>query len=302
MAAAASPDPRLLSLIPPNAALIAGISSSSFQDQPDNFVLMTHNNLVDLEDFYALTGADGTRNIHQIVLVAVANNDGQPKEHSLLASGHFDQPHVFRSVADGGAAVTNYRGIPVLEIPPFARERGMFHDVRWLAVLDSSVLVFGSIASMRLELDRYLAHSHTEESLLRRLGRLRSKDQTWCLLSASIRTTSSPARDQEIHRMLAELNPELAELSQFADEFEFGMHYGRHVEFEYEVVMSSRQRDSSERASLLASSPQSPQSASLLPDLNIADAPDVLHGVIEVSASRYKDWLARVTHARSPLN
>ena len=186
IAAAASPDPRLLSLVPPGAQVVAGISAPSTEGQPDNFVLMTHNNTVDLEDFFALTGADSSRIIHQIVFVAVANNEGQPNEHSLLVSGHFDQPQVFKSAADGGAAATNYRRIPVLEIQPFARERGVFHEVRWLAVLDSNVLVFGSVASTRQELDRYLAHSRADEALLRRLAHLRSKDQSWCVLSASI--------------------------------------------------------------------------------------------------------------------
>jgi hypothetical protein len=39
---------------------------------------MTHNNTVDLEDFYALTGADSSRTIHQIIFVAVADSRGLP--------------------------------------------------------------------------------------------------------------------------------------------------------------------------------------------------------------------------------
>jgi hypothetical protein len=239
IAAAASPDPRLLSLVPPGAAVVAGISASSIQGHPDNFVLVTHNNSVDLEDFFALTGADNKRIIHQIVFVAVANNAGRLDEHSLLVSGRFDQPHVFKSAADGGAALTNYRRIPVLEIQPLARERGAFREVRWLAVLDSSVVVFGSVASTQLELDRYLAHSQTDESLLRRLARLRRKDQTWSILSASVRTLSIFDRDLEIQDVLADLNPKLAEIAQSGNDFEFGLYYGRRVEFEYEVTFAS---------------------------------------------------------------
>jgi hypothetical protein len=261
---------------------------------------MTHNNTVDLEDFFALTGADSSRIIHQIVFVAVANNDGQPNEHSLLVSGHFDQPHVFKSAADGGAAVTNYRRIPVLEIQPFTRERGVFNDVRWLAVLDSSVLIFGSIASTRQELDRYLARSQTNASLLRRLARLHNKYETWCVLSPPVRTLSSPAGDQGIQSMLAMLNPELAELWESGGEFEFGLHYGRHIAFEYEVTMASTHGGHSGRASLLPSSAESAKHASLLPALNMIGDADTLHGVIEVSVSRYKEWLAEIRHARFP--
>ena len=294
--AAASPDPRLLSLVPPGAQLVAGISAPSIQGQPDNFVLMTHHNTVDLEDFFALTGADDTRTIHQMVFVSVINNDGQLSEHSLLVSGHFDQPHVFKSAAEGGAAVTDYHSVPILVIQPLARERGKLNDVRWLAILDSSVLVFGSVASTRLELDRYLARSPADGSLLRRLARLRRKDQTWCLLSTSVRTLSSPARDQEILGVLAMLNPEFAKLSEFADELEFGMHFGGHVEFEYEALMGSLYGNRPDRAPLLQHPPKSPNSSYLLPDLNIAESAEALHGVIPISLSRYDEWLARIKH------
>jgi hypothetical protein len=300
IAAAASPDPRLLSLAPPGAQIVSGISAAPAQGQPDNFVLITHSNTVDLEDFFALTGADGTRSIHQIVFVAVATQ-GQLNEHSLLVSGHFDQPKVFQSATGGGAAVKRYRGVPILEIQPFARERDMFHDVRWLAILDSSVLVFGSIASTRLELDRYLDHSPADESLFRRLASLRSKDQTWCLLSGPTQPLFSSSWAPEIYGGLAKINPDLAELSQVADELEFGLYYGRHVEFEYKVVPHSLQGDRSSRTSYLRFSPRPPNSASLLPDMNATDDAKILHGVVQVSVSRYKEWLSQIRRPRIGL-
>ena len=295
IAAAASPDPRLLSLVPPGAQLVAGISAPSTQGQPDNFVLITHSNSVDLEDFYALTGADGTRIIHQIVFVAIAANQGPLSEHSLLVSGHFDQPRLFRSATDGGAAVTKYRTIPVLEIQPFTRERDTFNDVRWLAVLDSNVLVFGSIVSVRLELDRYLERSQTDASMLRRLALLRSKDQTWCVLT-------EPTRNDEIYRALAALNPRLADLAQSGGAFEFGIHYGSRVEFEYEVIMAPTQNIHLGTASPLPSSAELAKGVSLLPAPNIVGDADTLHDVIEVSVSRYKEWLARIGQARFALD
>jgi hypothetical protein len=302
IAGAASPDPRLLSLVPPDAQLVAGISASSIQDQPDNFVLMTHNNRVDLQDFFALIGADSSRTIHQILLAAMANKEGQSNEHSLLVSGHFDQRQVFKSAVDGGAAVTIYRRIPVLEIQPFAREHATFRDVRWLAVLDSSVLVFGSIASTRLELDRYLMHSQTYESLLRRLAHLRSKDNTWCLLSASSPTLPSLTRSHEIHDVLAELNPELADLAQSGNELEFGLYYGRRVEFDYEVNFASTASGRDGTDSLRQTPAELTMRGTLLPMLNAARDANTLHGVIQISMSQYKEWLAGIEGKRSPVN
>jgi hypothetical protein len=295
VASAASPDPRLLSLVPPGAQIVAGISAPAQQGQPDNFVLITHNNTVDLKDFFALTGADGTRIIHQIVFVAIGVNQGPLSEHSLLVSGHFDQPRLFRSATDGGAAVTSYRRIPVLEIQPFTRERDTFKDVRWLALPDSNVLLFGSIVSVRLELDRYLARSQTDASLLRQLAHLRSKDETWCVLSA-------PLRNGEIARALAAVNPALAELARSGDAFEFGLHYGRGVEFEYDATVASTEASRPGMDSHRQAPVEPASSASLMPVLNTAVGAHSLHNIIEVSMSRYKAWLAEISSARFPVD
>jgi hypothetical protein len=171
----------------------------------------------------------------------------------------------------------------------------MFKGVRWLAILDSSVLVFGSVATARLELDRYVAESHPDESLLRRLARLRGKDQTWCLLSASSRTLPSLTAGHEIHDVLAELSPELAGFAQSGNELEFGLYYRRRVEFDYEVSFASA---GTARAGndLFRRSPAEPaRSASLLPALNPTVDADTLHGMIAVSMSRYKTWLSEVS-------
>ena len=287
--AAGSPDSRLLSLVPPSAQMVAGISAPSQPGQPDNFVLMTHNNSVDLEDFFAITGGDGTQIVHQIVFVAMSDNKDQLSEHSLLADGQFDQQKLFKSATGGGATETHYRQIPVLEIQPFARERRVFNDVRWLAVLDSNVLLFGTVAIMRLELDRHLDGSSTDATLSRNLAHLRSKDETWCVLSA-------PTPNDEIQRALATLNPQLAELAQSGEAFEFGIHYGRRVEFEYEVTAPSAAASHAALSPLIEPPTESVERASLLPALNITGEANAFHGVVEVSTSRYKEWLSGIRH------
>jgi hypothetical protein len=302
IAAAAPADPRLLSLVPPGAQLVSATIGPWIQGKPNNFIVMTQNNWVDLQDFFALTGADDTMTIHQLVFVAVASKEGQPEEHSLLVSGHFNQRKVFKSAVDGGAAVSNYGRIPVLEVQPFAREHGMFKGVRWLAVLDSSELIFGSVAAMRLELDRYLAQIHTDESLVRQLARLRSKDQTWCLLSSSSRTLHSLTRGHEIHDVLAELSPELAEFAQSGNELEFGLYFGRQVEFDYEVTLASTESSRDSPDSLEQTRVERSRRASLLTTLNAARDANSLHGMIQISMSHYKAWLAGIRAERNPTD
>src|SRR6266567_4025985 len=124
LARAVTPNPKLLSLVPPMAQSVAGMTAAPRGGQPSSFLLVTHNNLMDLNDFMALSGADDSRVIEQVIMV-VADGAGAMAEHSLLASGHFDQVLVNRSAYRSGAGVNaiQYRGISVLEIQPFARER-----------------------------------------------------------------------------------------------------------------------------------------------------------------------------------
>jgi hypothetical protein len=90
-ASAVKPDPKLLSLVPPTAQIVAGMNAPSVSGQPDSFLLITRNNTVDLRDFFALSGVDDSRVIQQIMMVAAEDRTNSLAEHSLLASGRFDQ-------------------------------------------------------------------------------------------------------------------------------------------------------------------------------------------------------------------
>jgi hypothetical protein len=295
ISSAVSPDPRLLPLVPPGAQIVAGMSAPSGKGQPDSFLLITHNNTVDLDDFFALSGVDDSRTIHQIIFVAAADRTGNLGEHSLLVSGHFDQSRIFRSAVDGGASIDAYRGTSVLAVKPFAREPGAIKQVRWLAIFEPNVVIFGTIASVQQELDRHLAGSVPDSSLLQRLGRLRREDETWCLLA-------SAARSAEIRNALEAVDPRLAALVQNGGGFQFGIHFGGHVEFEYEVTPSSGANAQVVGHSLgqsLAGPGAGASSFSARPDTTAGG--DSVHGVVQLSKNRYDAWLKEVSARRSQL-
>ena len=80
------------------------------------------------------------------------------------------------------------------------------------------------------------------------------------------------------------------------------MHYGSRVEFEYEVTMAATQNNHFDTASHLPSSAELEKGVPLLPAPNIVGDADTVHDVIEVSVSRYKEWLAQIRRTRFPLN
>jgi hypothetical protein len=285
---AASPDRKLLSLVPPGAPDVASISPPSGQPATNYFIVMTRNSGIDLNDFFALVGTDSKRSIHEVILVAVADKTGDLTEHGLLASGDFDRESVYKSALNNDATVVRYQGLSVLVVQPFARERGQFNEARWLAIPNPNVLLFGSIMTVRQELDRYLSHSVPDPDLLARLSRLRRDDEAWSVLSL-------PAWSPEIRDALAVIDPTLAETLKDGDKLQLGIHYGRQVEFEYEVTTAST-ADARTIASSLTPSFAGPVegSMSLLPAGAIIDG-NLVHGTIKVSMTRYNLWLAKIS-------
>lgn len=281
-------DQKLLSLVPPGALTVSRISAPSGQGTTSSIVLTTHDNGIDLNDFLALAGADSNLSIHEVIFAATADNAGKLSEHSLLAGGNFDRGRIYRSALDNGASLSRYRGISVLVVQPFARECNEFSEVRWLAIPDSDVLLFGSIVSVQQELDRHLARSTADPRLVARLARLRRDDETWSVLSL-------PAWSPEIQDALAGIDPELATGLKDGDTFQFGIHYGRHVEFEYEITTNSSAATRSISDTLAQSLVGPEKGLALLPPIDMSTDNNTVRGIIKISMTRYNAWLAEVS-------
>jgi len=216
-------DLRLIQMVPPESQVIAGMLSPTLEGQPSAFLLITASNSLDLEDFYAVTGADASRLIHQVVFVGGPGSIGKLSEHSLLLNGHFDRSTIFRFAESGNASTETYRGESILVVPPLTRERGRFKQLRWLAILKSDIAIFGTPMSVQRELDRQIANSGPDPLLMERLSRLGRHDETWCLLPA-------PSASGIIESALETLDPKLGAIAREGRSMQYGIHFGSHVE------------------------------------------------------------------------
>jgi hypothetical protein len=66
----ASPDPRLLSLVPPGTQIVAGVSNPMLHGRTDGSLLMSCEDVVDHRDFISLVGVDDTLVINQMLFTA----------------------------------------------------------------------------------------------------------------------------------------------------------------------------------------------------------------------------------------
>src|ERR1700744_3768237 len=101
----------LLRLVPAQAEIVAGIADPHHGDQSGRLLIVTHNNNVDLDDWIALVGVDGTQKVDRLVEVAMPSPRGDLAEHLLLARGSFEGKRILAETEKNGGNRTEYKGI-----------------------------------------------------------------------------------------------------------------------------------------------------------------------------------------------
>ena len=284
LSSAVSPDIRLLSLIPPGSEVVAGIRSPLVEGLPSNYLFITKDDRVDLADFIAMTGSDQSRIINQVIFTASSGH-----EHNILVSGHFDQDRIFRTPSEN-ETLRRYRGIALLDISPFERERSFFKQRRWLVFIGSSTAIFGTEASVQAEIDRSLAGSPPDAAILQRLARLRRDNDAWSLVP-------SIGHCAAVLLELRMLDPFLASLAESGDSLAFGIRYGRYVELEFAIDLNSKSNTTSlsDRVSQLPAGLRNQDSLLSSPPgiSRIGDPVD--HRFLKLSKRQFEKWVARAS-------
>jgi hypothetical protein len=107
------------------------------------------------------------------------------------------------------------------------------------------------------------------------------------------------AWDPEIRNALSVIDSQLAERLKDGDWLQFGIHYGRQVEFEYEITIASSDTTRAISDRLPQSLAGLEKGLALLPPVDLATDDHTVPGVIRVSMGRYNAWLTEVS-AREP--
>lgn len=273
-------DQTLLSLVPPGAAIVAEVTYGS---EP-TFLVLTRHNKADLMGLESISGVDPTRTIGRTVFVATRGSHGLVSEHSLLAIGNFDIRHIFKAAMENGATKTEYAGIPVLIVPPLDRDKGISRHRCWLAFIDSQIAVFGTIAMVQEELNRYLARTSADSALMERLSHLHSTDQSWCVLTPTIHNK------EIVRRTLAALDPGLGQADDGNDGLILGIHFGRRVEIEYESIPDSGNPG---EIQIQTEHDLSQAGAPLMASSFFSSSYPTPHNVIRLSQKQYHEFIAQ---------
>jgi len=288
----------LLAIVPGGAEVVSELRSG----QPASFLVMTRSNTVDLTDFQSLTGADLSRVIGRVVLIATSGPAGPLTGHALLADGHYDSRNITKVALANGAAQSEYRGIPVLVLQPMAgRSRDVAPDVRWLSVIDGKIVMFGTTATVQELLRRYLDRTPPAVSLLWNLAHLRRDDQSWSIVAPSVRVI------EMVRRSLVSLDATLADPIHAGNGLVLGIHFGRQVELEYEN--ETDWRDGGDFATSGAGRGLAAHTQPMFRSYTYRNQEQSDYRVIKMSRPKYEEWIAAQTslpgeappHAVEPL-
>jgi hypothetical protein len=278
----------LLRLVPANAAIVAGIEDPHHGDQSGRLLIVTHNNNVDLRDWLTLAGVDDQQAVDRVIEVAMPSPLGELGEHLLLLRGAFNGSRILAAALQNGGVATEYRGIRLVVLKPFAREQREMPDKRWLAIVDDSTAIFGTPTIVKAALDRYLSSSRVDSQLAQQLRELKPDVNCWSLLAM-------PGAMLTSHLRAGLLDDAGTSLVRKVSNIAVGVHYGAKERVDFLLTTE----DAASAASLATALGKRPQ---LLP---IADAlgtrfegvsveQNEVRGSLRVKDKEFDSWLATV--------
>jgi hypothetical protein len=163
-------DSQLLSLLPPDSKVIAGVNVDAAKSSPFGLWVISQmqNNAQQIQQFTVLTGFDPTRDVHEILAASNAAS------HSGLvaARGNFDSAKLTAAASLGGAQTESYGGYTILED---SKQQG------GVAFLDSTVAVAGDLPSVKAAIDRQRAPQPLPSAVVNMVNQWSAAQDAWAI-------------------------------------------------------------------------------------------------------------------------
>ena len=284
---AAPNDSQLVRMVPAGAEIVSGIADPGTPGATGRILVATESNNRDFNDCLALLGIDGDKTIEEVVESASSSVAGDVSNHLLLLRGRFDHARIFKAAIENRATRRDYNGLSLLVIPPFQRERQQINQVRWLAILNDRILVFGVPGTVANALDRYAHNEQTDPILARRLAQFRTDVNCWSVIAM-------PFPMLESHLALYLLSESWKATLRDVDELAVGIHYGYYDRVDFTVHVDG---SDGSVGRLMAEGQLIRASVTSAREFQVESLPtneNRLRGSFKVRATEFDRWLASV--------
>ena len=166
-------DPQLVSLIMPDAKVVAGANVDQAKTSPfGQYVLMQiqASQSQELQNIINLTGFDPTRDVHELL---VASN-GTPGDHSGLvaARGAFDPSRITAAATADGGTTESYKGLTIVEDPK---------KTHGVAFLSTSLVVAGDVPDVKAAIDRQTSPAPIPAALAVQINQWSGSEDAWVI-------------------------------------------------------------------------------------------------------------------------
>jgi len=174
---------QLINLVMPNASVIADVNVAQAKASPfGQYVvsLIAPNEQQELQQFATMTGFNPLTDLSEVL---VASGAAGSKTGLILASGAFNITAISNAAATAGATTQVYKGLTIFTAPKGAP--GSF------ALLDSSTLAAGDVASVEGAIDRQASGASLPSTILSEINQLSGND-AWVLTTVPLSSLHPP--------------------------------------------------------------------------------------------------------------
>jgi hypothetical protein len=164
----AAVDPRLLSMVMPDAQAVSGIQADAVRSSPFGQYVISQVQLDSgLSQIMTSTGFDPRRDLHELVAAHSGAQSGL-----VIGRGIFQPALISSAAVQGGAISTNYRGFAILT-------GNGTNQTGAAAFLDSTTVLLGDVSSVKAAIDRRIAGTTFSGSLAQKAMELSAANDIW---------------------------------------------------------------------------------------------------------------------------
>lgn len=138
-------DSQLLSLVMPDAKVLAGVNVDQAKASPFGQYVLTQMQFHDQQQLTALTGFDPTQHVHELLVASNGGTTGGHQGGLALARGNFDIARITAAATAHGAVTETYNGVTIIEDDK---------HTGGVAFLDATLVVAGDLANLKAAIDR----------------------------------------------------------------------------------------------------------------------------------------------------
>jgi hypothetical protein len=215
---ATAADSQLLSMVMPDAKVVAGVNVDSAKASPFGLYVLTQmqSNNTDLQQLIALTGFDPTRDVHEVLAATTSTTGAKTPSGLVLARGNFDIDKITKVATEKGASIETYNGATLVEDP---------QKLVGIAFINSTLVAAGDIANLKAAIDRPSKGETLPSAVLTQVGQWSGNQDAWIVTTvplAALAPASQPAAGANTNPMANPMAGVMQQIQQMSGGVKFG--------------------------------------------------------------------------------